>query len=92
MECVPDHSYQFHEINNYLVIPFKINESTDTPFIEMDPDIHIYSNTHYALKHTMWLFHWRHILDKYRWKNQCKNTSSLFHFNVKSLPKHHDEL
>ena len=29
--------------------PSKINESTDTPFIEMDPDIQFYSSTHYAL-------------------------------------------
>ena len=40
----------------------------------------------------MWIFHRRHILDKYHWKNKFQNKLSLFHINVKSLPKHHDEL
>ena len=49
MECVSDHPYQFHEMNDNVFIPFEINESTDTPFTEIDPDIQFYSSTQYAL-------------------------------------------
>ena len=49
MECVSDHPYQFQEMNDKVLIPFEINESIDTPFTEMDPDIQFYSSTHYAL-------------------------------------------
>ena len=49
VECVSDHHYQFHDMNYKVFIPFEINESTDTPFTEMDPDIQFYSSTRYAL-------------------------------------------
>ena len=44
MECVSDHPYQFHEMNDKVFIPFEINESTDTPFTE-----HIMPWTHDAI-------------------------------------------
>ena len=49
MECVSDYPFQFHEMNTKVFVPFEINESTNTPFNEMDPDIQFYSSTHYAL-------------------------------------------
>ena len=49
MECVSEHPYQLNEMNDKVVIPFEIKESTDTLFTEMDPDIQFYSSTHYAL-------------------------------------------
>ena len=42
MECVSDYPFQFHEMNTKVFIPFEINESTNTPFTEMDPDIQFY--------------------------------------------------
>ena len=38
----------FHEMNSKVFIPFEINESIDTPFTEMDPNIHYYSNSNYT--------------------------------------------
>ena len=91
MECVSDHPYQFHEMNDNVFIPFEINESTDTPFTEMDPDIQFYSSTHYALNTRCDYFIEDTFLTNIAGKNQYKNKLSLFHINVKSLTKHHDE-
>ena len=79
-------------MNDKVFIPFEINESTDTPFTEMDPDIQFYSNTHYALNTRCDYFIEDTFLTNIAGKNQYKNKLSLFHINVKSLPKHHDEL
>ena len=92
MECVSDHPYQFHEMNDKVFTPFEINESTDTPFTEMDPDIQFYSSTPYALNTRCDYFVKDTFLTNISGKNQYKNKLSLFHINVKSLPKHHDEL
>ena len=90
MECVSDYPFQFHEMNTKVFIPFEINESTNTPFTEIDPDIQFYSSTHalntqceYIIEDTFLT----NITEK-----KFQNKSSLFHINVKSLPKHHDEL
>ena len=49
MECVSDYPFQFHEMNTKVFVRCEINESTNTPFNEMDPDIRFYSSTHFAL-------------------------------------------
>ena len=36
-------------MNTKVFVPFEINYTTHTPFNKMDPDIQIYSSTHYAL-------------------------------------------
>ena len=45
-----------------------------------------------CIEHTIWLFHWKHILTNITKKNQYKNKSSLFYINMKSLPQDHDDL
>ena len=92
MECVSDYPFQFHEMNTKVFVPFEINESTNTPFNEMDPDIQFYSSTHYALNTQCDYFIEDTFLKNITEKNQFQNKLSLFHINVKSLPKHHDEL
>ena len=92
MECVSDYPFQFHEMNTKVFIPFEINESTNTPFTEMDPDIQFYSSTHYALNTQCEYFIEDTFLTNITEKNKFQNKLSLFHINVKSLPKHHDEL
>ena len=92
MECVSDFPYQFHEMNDKVFIPFEINESINTPFTEMDPDIQFYSSTHYALNTRCDYYIEDTFVTNIAEKNQYKNKLSLFHNNVKSLPKHYDEL
>ena len=92
MECVSDHPYQFHETNDNDFISFEINESTDTPYTKMDPDIQFYSSTHNALNTRCYHFIEDTLFTNIAGKNQYKNKLSLFHIYVKSLPKHHDEL
>ena len=79
-------------MNTKVFVPFGINESTNTPFNEMDPDIKFYSSTHYALNTQCDYFIEDIFLKNITEKNQFQNKLSLFPINVKSLPKHHDEL
>ena len=92
MECASDYPFQFHEMNTKVFIPFEINESTNTPFTEMDPDIQFYSSTQYSLNTQCEYLIEDTFLTNITEKNQFQNKSSLLHINVKSLPKHHDEL
>ena len=92
MECISDYPFQFHEMNTNVFIPFEINESTNTPFTEMDPDIQFYSNTHYSPNTQCEYFIEDTFLTNITEKNKFQNKLSLFYINVKSLPKHHDEL
>ena len=62
------------------------------PTPETDPDIQFYSSTHYALNTQCEYFIEDTILTNITGKNQFQNKLSLFHINVKSFPKHHDEL
>ena len=68
------------------------NESTDTPFTKMDPDVQFYSSTYYALNTRCDYFIGDTFLTNIAGKNQYKNKLSIFHIKVKSLPKHRDEL
>ena len=92
MECVYDDPFQFHEMNTRVFIPFEINECTNTPFTEMDPDIQFYSSTHHAQNTQCEYFIEDKFLTNITDRNKFQNKLSLFHINVKSLPKHHDEL
>ena len=87
-----DYPYQFHEMNDKVFIPFEINESINTPFTEMDPDIQFYSSTHYALNTRCDYYIEDTFVTNIAEKIQYKKKLSLFHNNVKSLPKHYDEL
>ena len=42
MEGVLGYSYKFHEMNQKVFIPFEINDQSDTPLTEIDPDMQFY--------------------------------------------------
>ena len=86
MECVSDFPYQFHEMNDKVFIPFEINESINTPFTEMDPDIQFYSSTLNALNTRCDYYIEDTFVTNIPEQNQYRNKLSLFHNNVKSLP------
>ena len=43
-----DRSFWLHEINNKIFTPFEINDSFDTPFVDIDPDYEYYTNFHHS--------------------------------------------
>ena len=71
---------------------FEINDEFDTPLIEIDPDMQFYLESNY-IKNTKCDYY---IEDKFV-KNiskiqEQKRVLSMFHMNIKSLPKHFGEL
>ena len=91
LEGLLNFPFDFHEMNNKVFMPFEINESIDTPLTEMDPDIQFYSNSHYTHGAKCDYYLEDQFISKVVGKKQC-NQLSFFHLNVKSIPKHFDEL
>ena len=91
LEGLLDFPFDFHEMNNKVFIPFEINKSIDTPLTEMDPDIQFYSNSQYTHGAKCDYYLEDQFISKVVEKKQC-NQLSFFHLNVKSIPKHFDEL
>ena len=85
-----DCSFRLHEINSKIFTPFEINDTVDTPFSDIDPDYQYYANLH----HNSNVNYDYYFEDKFRCKLDKKDESrlSLFHLNVKSIPKHYDEM
>ena len=85
-----DCSFRLHEINNKIFTPFEINDSFDTPFVDIDPDYQYYTNFHHSGNINCDYY----FEDKFRCKLQKIQESqlSLFHLNIKSISKHYDEL
>ena len=85
-------SFQFHEMNSRVFVPFEINQELNTPVSEIDPDLQFYTETNY-IENTKCDYY---LEDSF---NDCFTESeteainaSFFHLNIKSLPKHYNEL
>ena len=63
MEEMSDWSYDFHEINSKVFVPFEINEQFDTPLIEIDPDMQFYLESNY-IKNTKCDYYLEHTFVK----------------------------
>ena len=76
--------------SNKLFMPFEIN--AESPFNEMDPDFQYFSDSNY-INNTQCDYYTEETFN-YKFKNNYdfKDKLSLFHMNIKSLPKHHCEL
>ena len=81
---------RLHEINKKVFIPFQINDSPSTPLFEIDPDMQYYLDMNYT-ENIRCNYHFEDVFDE-KMKEVDKNSLSMFHLNVKSLPKHFDEL
>ena len=81
------------KILNQNQFGYSNNHSTFMALIILDKNLGnvqlVYFGLPENIRFTMWIFHRRHILDKYHWKKKFQNKLSLFPINVKSLPKHH---
>ena len=92
IEGMLDCSFHYHEMNNKVFMPFKINEGSDTPFTEIDPDFHFYTES-YCIKNTQCDYYIEDtFVDKFKRSGSFDRNLSIFHLNIKSLPKHYDEL
>ena len=91
LEGLLNFPFDFHEMNSKVFIPFEINESIDTPLTEMDPDIQYYSNSNYTQGAKCDYYLEDQFISKVVEQKNC-NRLSFFHLNVKSIPKHFDEL
>ena len=92
IEGMLDCSYHFHEMNNKVFMPFEINEGSDTPFSEIDPDFQFYTDSNYISNVKCNYFIEDTFVDKFTRPGSLDRNLSMFHLNIKSLPKHHDEL
>ena len=90
MEGVVECPYRLHEIGNKVFLPFEINDSFDTPFSEIDPDYHFYTNVHFTVNMKCDYYFEDHFRQKHGFTDSSQ--LSLFHLNIKSLSKHYDEL
>ena len=92
MENLLDCSYNYHEMSNRIFIPLEINDSIDTPLTEVDPDIQFYSSVEY-IQSTKYDYY---LKDKFISIIAGKKLKSqkfvIFYIDIKSLPKHYDEL
>ena len=92
LQGILDHTFRLHEINSKIFSPFEINQDLDTPLSEIDPDLQYYSEINYIQNMNCDY----HIDDSFQNNisnnTNCSNKMSLFHINIKSLPKHFDDL
>ena len=91
LEDLLNFPFDFHEINSKVFIPFEINESIDTPLTEMDPDFQYYSTSNHTHGAKCDYYLEDQFISKVVEQKNC-NRLSFFHLNVKSIPKHFDEL
>ena len=92
MEGMLDCPFNFHEINKKAFVPFEINDEFDTPLAERDPDMQFYLESNY-IKNTKCDYYIEDTFIKnISNKQEDKRALSMFHMNIKSLPKHFDEL
>ena len=92
IEGMLDCSYHYHEMNNKVFMPFEINEGFDTPFSEIDPEFQFYTDSNYISNVKCNYFIEDTFVDKFTRPGSLDRNLSMFHLNIKSLPKHHDEL
>ena len=90
IEASLDCSYRIHEINTKIFVPFEIND--DSPFHEIDPDMQFYSDNHYIQSTSCDYYLEDSFNEKFGNKGNLDHSLTFFHQNIKSLPKHQNEL
>ena len=90
IEASLDCSYRIHGINTKIFVPFEIND--DGPFHERDPDLQFYSDNHYIQSTSCDYYLEDSFNDKFGEASNLDDSLSFFHQNMKSLPKHQNEL
>ena len=92
LEGMLDCPFNVHEMSKKVFIPFEINDEFDTPLTEIDPHMQFYLESNY-IKNTKCDYYIEDTFVKNISKIQKqKRALSMFHMNIKSLPRHFDEL
>ena len=91
IEGVLGYSYQFQEMNKKVFIPFEINDQSDTPLTEIDPDLQFYLETSYIRNTKCDYYMEDTFIKKISTPGNHNKKLSLLHLNIKSLPRHYDE-
>ena len=85
-------SFRFHEMNGRVFVPFEINQDSNTPFSEIDTDLQFYTESNYIQNTNCDYYLEDSFNDCF---SECKTEeigASFCHSNIKSLPKHYNEL
>ena len=79
-------------MNNKVFVPFEINQESNTPVTEIDPDLHFYTESNY-IQNTKCDYYLEDSFNDCFSESKTEDISaSFFHLNIKSLPKHYNEL
>ena len=87
-----DCSFHHHEMNNKVFTPVEINDRSDTPFSEIDPDFQFCTDNYYITNSQCDYYKEDAFVNKFTQSGSFDRNLSIFHLNIKSLPKHCDEL
>ena len=79
-------------MNSQNFFPFEINGIINTPLAETDPDMQCYCENYYIRLSNCDYYLEEMFNNDLKKKSFSGNEMSFFHVNVKSLPKHSDEL
>ena len=72
-------------------MPFEINEGSDTPFTEIDPDFQLYTDSNYISNVNCNYFIEDTFVYKFARPGSLDRNISMFHINENKFPKHRDE-
>ena len=87
-----DWSFHHHEMNNKVFTPDEINDRSDTPFSEIDPDFQFCTDNYYITNSQCDYYKEEAFVNKFTQSWSFDRNLSIFHLNIQSLPKHCDEL
>ena len=79
-------------MNSRIFVPSEINQDSNTPFTEIDPDLQFYTESNYI--HNMKCdYYLEDTFNDYFSESKTEDIgASFFHLDIKSLPKHYDVL
>ena len=78
-------------MNKKVFIPFEINDQSDTPLTEIDPDLQFYLETNYIRNTKCDYYMEDTFIKKFSTPGNHNKKLSLLDLNIKSLPRHYDE-
>ena len=91
MEIATDYPVHFQNLDKNVFVPFEFNDNVHTPLFEVDPDYNFFTDTQIAYNVNCDYFIQDTFIQYYK-KRKHDKPFSVFHMNVRSLPKHFSEL
>ena len=89
LEGISDCAFRLQEMNSKVFTPFEINDRLDALFGDIEPDMQYYSDMNYV-ENMKPDYYFEDAFNK-KISSIETNKLSLFHQNIKSLPKHIDD-